>query len=69
MLSSLRAITIQHLFKLITQHTQESKQLIEIAKESINKLVELGADYKHFQSAQFSHKNLKKIQKLISPIH
>ena len=49
--------------------TQESKQLIEIAKDSINKLVELGADYKHFQSAQFSHKNLKKIQKLISPIH
>ena len=49
--------------------TQESKKLMEIAKDSINKLVELGADYKHFQSAQFSHKNLKKIQKLISPIH
>lgn len=49
--------------------TQESRQLIEVAKDSINKLVKLGADYKHFQSAQFSHKNLKKIQKLISPIH
>lgn len=48
---------------------QESRQLIEVAKDSINKLVELGADYKHFQSAQFSHKNLKKIKKLINPIH
>ena len=48
---------------------EESKQLIEIAKNSINQLVELGADYEHFKSAQFSHKNLKKIQKLISPIH
>lgn len=49
--------------------TEESQQLIEIAKDSINKLVELGTDYKHFQSAQYSHKNLKKIQKLIGPIH
>lgn len=48
---------------------EESKKLMEIAKDSINKLVELGEDYKHFQSAQFSHKNLKKIQKLIRPIH
>ena len=49
--------------------TEETKELVKIVKESINKLVELGADYNHFQSAQFSHKNLKKIQKLISPIH
>ena len=49
--------------------TKESKKLIRITKESIDKLVELGPDYAHFQSAQFSNKNLKKIKKLIDPIH
>ena len=48
--------------------TQESRQLIEIAKESINKLVDLGADYNHFYGAKFTNKNLKKIKKLLEPI-
>ena len=48
--------------------TTESKELVRIAKESINKLVDLGADYNHFQSAQISSKNLKKIKKLLEPI-
>ncbi len=47
---------------------EESKELVRIAKESINKLVELGADYNHFYGAKFTNKNLKKIQKLLEPI-
>jgi hypothetical protein len=47
---------------------EESKQLIEITKDSINKLVKLGADYKHFYGAKLTNKNLKKIKKLLEPI-
>lgn len=48
--------------------TEETKELVRIVKESINKLVELGADYNHFYGAKLTNKNLKKIKKLLEPI-
>jgi hypothetical protein len=45
-----------------------SRKKLELAKQLINELTELGEDYAHFQSAQHAHKTLKKIRKQINTI-
>jgi len=45
-----------------------TKEKLELAKQLINELTELGPDYTHFQSAQHAHRTLKKIRKQINTI-
>ena len=45
-----------------------TKQKLELAKQLINELTELGEDYAHFQSAQYAHRTLKKMRKQINTI-
>jgi len=41
------------------------KEKLQMMKTLANELVEVGADYGHFQSAQIVHKNVKKVAKLL----
>ena len=49
-------------------YKEVQNQLWEV-KQSIKKLVDLGADYGYFQSAQITHKTLKKIDKLLTDLN
>jgi hypothetical protein len=42
------------------------KEKLQMIKTLANELVEVGADYSHFQSAQIVHKNVKKVSKLLN---
>jgi len=44
------------------------KEKLELAKQLIYDLTQLGEDYAHFQSAQHAHRTLKKIRKQINTI-
>jgi hypothetical protein len=45
-----------------------TKKKLELVKQLISELTELGEDYAHFQSAQHAHRTLKKIRKQINTI-
>ena len=50
--------------KLNMEYTPKEK--LQMIKTLANDLVEVGADYSHFQSAQIVHKNVKKVAKLLN---
>ena len=49
-------------------YKEAQDQLWEV-KQSIKKLVDLGADYSYFQSAQITHKNLKRVDALLTNLN
>ena len=46
----------------------KTKDKLYDLRQTIDDLVEIGPDYKHFQNAKISHTNLKKIKKLLQAV-
>tara|TARA_B110000285_G_C14815715_1_gene464083 strand:+ start:543 stop:719 length:177 start_codon:yes stop_codon:yes gene_type:complete len=49
-------------------YKEVQNQLWEV-KQSIKKLIDLGADYGYFQNAKITHKTLKKVDKLLTNLN
>lgn len=47
---------------------QEAKEKLYQVRETLEELVQIGESYAHFQSAQHTHKHLKKALKLLTNI-
>ena len=46
--------------------SKKAKEKLYKVRETLQELVDIGESYAHFQSAQITHKNLKKALKLLT---